>query len=110
MSQYNYSGLLVELDIFTLPGPVSGFFLPIGPGPGFRVKNSENQETPKNRIFSKIPGSGLPGPENPVPGPARVRTLNILMWHNVTFSGITLNTYYIRDVHAMEKSIGWEIE
>jgi len=56
------------------------------PGPGFGAENPENPETPKNRIFSKIPGSGPPGPEKTGPGPARVRTL------------VTLSKYLYSDI------------
>ena len=65
-----------------------------GPGffrcdPGYRAKNLEN---PEARILSKYPVSGLPGPENPVPGPTWVRTLLI----NICFGLGFVNVFFFR--------------
>jgi len=39
----------IESDIFNLPGPVSGFFLPIRPGTVFRAKTQETKS--RNPFF-----------------------------------------------------------
>jgi len=49
-----------------------------GSGSGFSDATRAGLRGSKNRVLSKYPVSGLPGPENPVPSPARVRTLIII--------------------------------